>query len=163
MKLFTTAIMFAVISAPVAAAESTDADFINNAGEKIGKATIAEMAGGTVITLDLKLPEGTHAMHLHENGKCDAPDFKSAGGHYNPAQHKHGIASNHKFHAGDLPNLYVEPTGHIKIEIFSPSIQLSGKNALSHGAIIIHENADDYSSAPSGNAGGRIACAVIKP
>ena len=148
---------------PAYAAEPISTDFIDGKGDKVGTATLKEMENGTLITVDLQLPEGAHAMHIHENGKCDIADFKTAGGHYNPEGRKHGIASKDGFHAGDLPNLYIESTGHIKTEIFSTRLHLSGKGGLSHGAIVIHEKADDYSTDPTGNAGSRIACAVIKP
>ncbi len=139
------------------AAEPAIANIVDSHGDTIGTASFAPHNNGTLITVDVKLPEGTHAIHIHENGTCAAPDFKTAGGHYNPQGHKHGA------HAGDLPNLFVESTGHIKAEIFSTQLQLTGKGALPHGAIIIHEKADDYATDPTGNAGARIACAVIKP
>lgn len=137
--------------------------FINSKGENIGTATLQEMESGTLITVDLKLPAGAHAIHIHQTGKCDAPDFKTSGGHFNPEGHKHGFANGQGFHAGDMPNLYVESTGHVKAEIFSGRLHLEGENGLKKGAaIIIHEKGDDYSSDPAGNAGNRIACAVIQ-
>lgn len=153
--------VMAMMAATAHAAEPLTTDFVNNKGEKLGTATLRDLGKGTLITLDMNLPEGAHAIHIHEGGTCEG-DFKSAGGHYNPSKHKHGLESKEGFHAGDLPNLYVESTGHIKAEIFSNQLHLSGKGALSHGAIVVHEKADDYSSDPAGNAGSRIACAVIK-
>jgi len=161
--LLLTGVCAVLVCASAYAAEPITTAFVDSAGQTIGTATLQEMKDGTLITVDLQLPEGTHAMHVHENGKCDAPDFKTAGGHFNPTHHKHGYESAAGYHAGDLPNLYVESTGHVKAEVFSTHLRLTGKNALSQGAIVIHEKADDYSTDPSGNAGGRIACAVIKP
>ena len=103
-------------------------------------------------------------MHLHAVGKCEGPDFKSSGGHFNPHGHEHGKDNAKGFHAGDLPNLYVEPTGHIKAELFSSQLTLDGKDSLldkDGSAIIIHAKLDDYSTDPTGGAGDRIACAAI--
>ena len=163
-KLLQVAAIITVFSITSArAAEPISTNFVNNKGKKIGTATLKEMEKGTLIAVDLKLPEGVHAIHIHEKARCDAPDFKTSGGHLNPGGHNHGYANKEGFPAGDLPNLYVESTGHIKAEIFSDRLHLSGKKGLANGAtIVIHEKADDYSSDPSGNAGSRIACAVIK-
>lgn len=162
-KFFYFAPLFATLAiTPANSAEPLSTDFINSKGETIGKATLKEIHNGTLISLDIKLPEGAHAIHIHETSKCDAPDFKTAGNHFNPTKKKHGVASKEGFHAGDLPNLYVEPSGHIKTEIFSYSLNLEGKHSIHNAAIIIHEKADDYNSDPSGNAGARIACAAIK-
>ena len=156
-------LLVTIAAAPLYASEPIHTSFINSKGESIGTAILTEMENGTLISVNLRLAVGTHAMHLHENGKCDAADFKSAGGHYNPDGHKHGMESKEGFHAGDLPNLYVESTGHIKADIFSSRLHLTGTNALSHGAILIHEKADDYLTDPTGSAGTRIACAVVRP
>jgi len=157
-----TALMW--VAAPVLADPSFSAPFIDTEGNKIGAATFQDMTHGTLITIDVDLPEGPHALHIHENGDCVPPDFKTAGGHFNPKARHHGFASHAGFHAGDLPNLYVESTGHIKAEIFTTQVPYISQKKLGQGlSIIIHEKADDYSTDPTGNAGARIACAVIKP
>lgn len=143
------------------AAEPVSSVFVDVNGQNIGTAKLSDIQGGMLLSIDVNLPEGVHAIHIHANGSCDAPDFKTAGGHFNPGNRKHGLESAEGSHAGDLPNLYVEKTGHIKAEMFSPAVHLSGKDVIEHGAIVIHEKADDYSSDPAGNAGNRIACAVI--
>jgi len=155
----TASLFFALAMSSAYATDAIHTDFINNKGDKIGTATITPMAKGTLISVDVTLPIGPHAIHIHQNGKCEVGDFRTAGGHFNPDGHKHGINNEAGMHAGDLPNLYVESTGHIKADIFSSAVNLA---TLPHGAIIIHEKADDYSSDPTGNAGSRIACAVIK-
>ena len=138
-KLFMLAPIFITLGVSSAyAVEPVTADFINSKGEKIGTVTLKTIETGTLITVDVQLPEGAHAIHIHEDAQCAAPDFKTAGGHFNPGHDKNGFT-------GDLPNLYVEPSGHIKTEIFSNNLHLSGKESLMHGtSIIIHEKGDDF-------------------
>ncbi len=117
------------------------------------------------ITLD-GLEPGVHAMHLHETGECKGPDFKSAGGHFNPTSVSHGQVENGP-HAGDMMNIEINTDGTGKFVIINPNVSLHGKGGLpslrdSDGtSLIIHAKADDYTSQPSGAAGPRIACTVI--
>jgi Cu-Zn family superoxide dismutase len=145
------------------AAFSMSGVFIDTTGKQIGTLSLKEMKSGTLITVDVKLPEGVHAMHIHEHGVCDAPKFETAGGHLNPEDKEHGVLSHQGHHLGDLPNLYVESTGHVKMEAFAPYFLLSDRLLLEKGiSFIIHEKADDHNTNPSGNSGDRHACAVIK-
>ncbi len=150
--------MLTILANIATASPSLTTSFIDSNGKEIGTAVLKDIKNGTLITLDLQLPAGAHAIHMHENAKCEIPGFATAKGHFNPEKHKHGYASKEGFHAGDLPNLYVEPTGHIKAEIYTSSRVISAKNNI---AIVIHEFADDYSSDPAGNSGNRIACAIV--
>ena len=107
---------------------------------------------------------GEHAFHIHAVGKCEPP-FTTAGGHFNPAQHKHGFMSG-EGHAGDMPNLHVPEGGALSIEVLNRDVTLAkGKpNSVfdaDGSAIVIHAKADDYKSDPAGNAGDRIACGVV--
>ena len=107
---------------------------------------------------------GEHAIHIHAVGKCEAP-FESAGPHFNPGNHKHGMMAG-EGHAGDMPNLHVPQSGELVVEILNPAITLEkGKpNSVfdaDGSAVVIHAKADDYKSDPAGNAGERIACGVI--
>ena len=111
------------------------------------------------------LAPGSHGYHLHAVGKCEGPDFSSAGGHLNPADHKHGALAPGGPHVGDLPNLTVGASGS-----GASTEALSGnRDALladifdgDGTSVIIHADPDDYRTDPSGNAGKRLACGVLR-
>jgi Cu-Zn family superoxide dismutase len=109
---------------------------------------------------------GTYGAHVHAVGRCDAPDFASAGPHWNPTGEQHGGSNPQGMHMGDLPNLMVDADGRGKLEITLPGTRLvAGSSAMMDAdgaAIVIHERADDYRTDPSGNSGARIACGVFK-
>lgn len=117
------------------------------------------------------LPPGTHALHIHEVGRCDPPDFASAGGHWNPTGKQHGHDNPAGWHLGDLGNYEVEPGGLISISTSSSDSRLVAAapgNApvvldADGAAVILHAAADDEKTDPSGNSGARIACAVLPP
>ena len=107
---------------------------------------------------------GVHALHIHAVGKCEGPDFKSAGPDFNPDQTKHGIMNPEGPHAGDLPNIHVPPDGKLEVEFLNPVVTISQEAALldtDGTSIVIHANADDYKTDPDGNSGPGIACGVI--
>lgn len=115
-----------------------------------------------VATLHGLQPNSRHGFHIHEYGDCSAADFSSAGGHYNPQGHPHGGPQSPRHHAGDLGNIKADAQGdaHLDMTVHDISID-GGHNPIIGRAVIVHANADDLKSQPSGDAGSRIACGVI--
>ncbi|MGQ0508819.1 MAG: superoxide dismutase family protein [Myxococcaceae bacterium] len=135
-------------------------------GKKVGDAVLRQAAKGVVVELKLKgVALGEHAFHIHQVGKCEAP-FESAGGHFNPGNKQHGIASAQGKHAGDLPNIVVPKSKELTVSTFTDAVTLTdGPNSVfdaDGSALVVHSGPDDYASDPAGNAGDRIACGVIE-
>ncbi|WP_119304380.1 superoxide dismutase family protein [Dongia deserti] len=144
------------------------ATFFNPQGQEIGKAILTQTTSGVLIDIDVsRIPNGEHGFHIHETGICDSADgFKSAGGHFDPAQQQHGYMAEHGSHAGDMPNQFVGADGKLRAQVLNPNVTLTTgpTNVLDAdgSALIIHADPDDYSTQPAGNAGDRIVCAVVK-
>lgn len=128
-----------------------------------GTVTFTEGADGVAIAAHIEgAPAGDHGFHIHEVGDCSADDFTSSGGHFNPAGVDHAGPEAESHHAGDLGNVTVGEDGMAHHELSSSLITLGeGENSIVGRAVVLHENADDLTSQPTGAAGGRIACGVI--
>ena len=165
--LATVLAMGLALAAPAAAADKATAVLKDAKGNEVGKTELAATPNGVLISLDLTaVPAGEHAFHIHAVGKCEPPDFKSAGPHFNPDQTKHGLMNAEGPHAGDMPNLHVPGEGKLQVEVLNPMVSLNEKASLldqDGSALVIHAGVDDYVSDPAGNAGDRIACGVVTP
>jgi Cu-Zn family superoxide dismutase len=133
---------------------SASVALVGGNGQAVGSARLS----GNSLTLEAGgLTPGAHGMHLHAVGRCDPPDFASAGPHWNPNSRKHGSANPEGPHMGDLPNLIAGADGRASLTLAVPPGLLDEDG----GALIIHATADDYRTDPSGNSGARIACAAF--
>ncbi|MFV0387099.1 superoxide dismutase family protein [Paracoccus sp. (in: a-proteobacteria)] len=133
-------------------------------GAALGTVTARPTESGMMsVTIALVgAPPGVHAVHIHETGLCEPPDFASAGGHLaNGADH--GVMSPAGPHPGDMPNLVIPEGGALTVEYFVPNLTTGLMMDEDGAAFIIHAGADDYVSQPSGEAGGRIGCGVFAP
>ncbi len=118
----------------------------------------------TVTVAAAGLPQGQHGVHLHMTGRCDAPDFTSAGGHLNPGSRQHGAHNPAGSHLGDLPNITIDGQGKgaLSAELKVPREAALAALLDSDGAaIVIHAAADDYLTDPTGKSGARIVCGVF--
>lgn len=144
---------------------------INANGQTIGSVRAWQTAGGVTFRVEASgLPHGIHGVHVHNVGRCDPPEFASAGPHWNPLARKHGMNNPAGPHEGDLPNVQVAANGTLGAtltlpgaSLFSPPGSAGALLDADGAALVIHANADDYVTDPSGNSGPRIACAVIRP
>jgi Cu-Zn family superoxide dismutase len=151
--------------------ETVQRKILNAARVSLGSVSLRDLgAMGTEVTVNITGLDGagTHAMHFHEKGLCDAPDFASSGGHYNPTEMQHGTMSPGGPHAGDMMNIDVNSNGTGTLSVVNNRVSIKGEHGLpalfdeDGSALIIHAKADDYTSQPSGAAGARIGCAVLE-
>jgi len=122
---------------------------------------------GGVITLQVNLeqtPPGEHALHIHEVGNCDSPDGSSAGDHFNPTAEAHGQWGVSPHHLGDIGNVLVGEDGKGSLTLATDlwSMGTGASNDILERSVIVHASADDMKTQPTGAAGGRIGCGVIR-
>jgi superoxide dismutase, Cu-Zn family len=129
-----------------------------------GTITFKQAEGGLEVTAMVEnLTPGDHAWHVHVKGDCSAPDAASAGGHFNPENHQHGAPDAEQHHAGDFGNLTAGKDGKATKTFTMKGITLDdGASSVVGKGFIVHEKKDDFKTQPTGNAGGRVACGVIK-
>ena len=140
-----------------------------SSGADGGKVTFSNAKGGVKVKIELKnIPFGDHGVHIHQNPVCDTPDFKTAGGHFNPDGKQHGYLNPNGHHNGDFPasvEVGDDHTGEATFVSSDISLDPTAPNSLflkGGTSIVVHEKADDDMTDPSGNSGARIACGVIK-
>lgn len=155
----------ATTEAPAGQTRIGSASLVSATGGAAGSATITADQSGVVIKAEaVGLPAGIHGAHLHMVGKCDGPDFTTAGSHLNPTATQHGAMNPAGPHLGDLPNLTVMADGSGSITATMPGTAETIQSQLfdtDGTALVIHASPDDYRTDPSGNSGARIACGVI--
>ena len=128
-----------------------------------GTVTFTQAEGGVRVVAQFEsVPEGDHGFHIHEFGDCSSGDGKSAGGHYNPGGNPHAGPDAAKRHVGDLGNVTVDASGVVRKEFLDSHLSLEGANSIIGKGVILHADPDDFTSQPTGAAGGRISCGVIK-
>ena len=152
----------AIVHAQSARAQLKDAQ-----AKVVGTATLSEVPGGVRVTLRVKgLEPGEHGLHIHAVGKCEPPDFMSAGAHFNPYAKHHGLANPQGPHAGDFPNLKMGADGTGSLDTIDSLVTLKeGPNSLIRPggtSLIIHADPDDEKTDPAGNSGARVTCGVIE-
>ena len=165
-RIFSIVALAVLLVVGTASAQMKHVELKDAKGNSVGVAMISPAKGaGVSIDLDLKgLPPGEHALHFHAVPKCEAP-FTSAGGHFNPANKKHGMQNPEGPHAGDMNNFTVDAKGTAKTTIVNTKVTMGSETnsiyANGGTALMIHAAADDMKTDPAGNAGDRIACGAI--
>jgi Cu-Zn family superoxide dismutase len=142
----------------------------NKQGRRIGEIKFVQQPDKEDVEINLKiinLPPGEYALHIHQNADCDCPQFKCAGGHFNPYNTQHGFLNKKGPHAGDLPNFRVGKNRVASKSMVTNRITLENQEqnslfAVSGTSVVIHKNPDDYYTNPAGRGGLRLACGVIK-
>ena len=129
-----------------------------------GEVKFTQVGSRVRVTAEITgLSPGAHGFHIHEKGDCSAADGMSTGGHFNPQSKKHGAPNTPDRHAGDLGNLTADQSGKATLTMMVDGISIGkGMDGVIGRGLIVHANADDLKTDPTGNAGGRYGCGVIQ-
>lgn len=148
--------------------KDVSAPIMDTAGKEVGTVALKQTPSGVLVTAHVMgVAPGEHGFHFHQKGTCEASEkFTTAGGHFNPNEHQHGLMVEGGPHGGDMPNQYADASGMMMTQVLNTGISLDkdAPNSIwdeDGTALVIHAKADDYKSQPSGDAGGRVACAVV--
>jgi superoxide dismutase, Cu-Zn family len=132
-------------------------------GSDVGMATVQQMGESLQATVEVHdMPQGMHGAHVHMTGACEAPDFTSAGGHWNPTGAQHGLENPQGAHAGDMPNLEVGANGSGTLTFMLPAGTYEQLMDEDGAAFVVHAGPDDLKTDPSGDSGARVACGVFE-
>jgi superoxide dismutase, Cu-Zn family len=169
--LFVTGAFAAIMAAPlllgcetVEPSGGAPMALVGSNAQVLGSVRAWQTAGGVSFHINATgLPHGLHGLHVHAVGRCDPPDFASAGPHWNPAGKQHGLNNAAGPHRGDLPNVEVAANGVLSATVTVAGASIADMLDADGAALVLHAAADDYVTDPSGNSGARIACAIIRP
>ena len=147
-------------------ADGARAEIRDAGGRIVATAALRDEGGSIRVHVDSAgLAAGTYGIHVHATGLCEAPGFTTAGTHWNPSGRQHGRDNPQGAHMGDLPNLVVDASAHGSVDYAIGEASLGGgANPLldaDGAAVVVHAQADDYRTDPSGNSGPRIACGIL--
>lgn len=147
----------------VAVSEVASAKLIRADGSAAGVATLSQRSDGLWLNVAADASgAGTYGMHVHAVGRCDGPEFTTAGPHWNPAMKQHGRDNPMGAHSGDMPNVTANADGKLVIETKLVGAMFDQVLDADGASVVIHEKPDDYKTDPSGNSGKRLICGVLK-
>lgn len=164
LALFAFALLVAACAHSSAGPSATATLASTSGSSAVGTVHFQQQSDGAVeVHVDLTgVPAGTHGFHVHDKGSC-ADNGNAAGGHFNPMSAPHAAPDAASHHAGDFGNVTADEKGEVHTVFTTRSITVApGAMSVIGHAVVLHANADDLTTQPSGNAGARIACGVAE-
>lgn len=165
MKKVSAILLASFMTSALGVTSITQPIMAKSGSELNGTITLKEEGGNVYISGDIRGVKPNHkfGFHIHEKPDCSSEDGKSAGGHYNPTNEKHGNPGDKNHHLGDLGNLKSNKDGKISIHkmVKASSLDKDAKRSILNRSIVLHAGADDFESQPSGDSGKRIGCVVL--